>query len=186
MENASKALLMAGGVLIAILVLSLATRLFKSAYSVSKTYDDQMQATESRSFNAHFTKFYGAPKTDGTVQQQATIHDIITTVNFVKNYNNQMQENPLDTTDPVHVRIDLKGSQGSTNQIINLETYDNKLYTELIKKCYYKKADSPMINDNGVVHFEITINNQNNAGKINHVTFTADSPEINGYIKTNP
>ena len=46
MENASKALLMAGGVLIAILVLSLATRLFKSAYSVSKTYDDQMHRTQ--------------------------------------------------------------------------------------------------------------------------------------------
>ena len=183
MENASKALLMAGGVLIAILVLSLATRLFKSAYSVSKTYDDQMQATESRSFNAHFTRFYGAPKDGVATQQQATIHDVITTVNFVRDYNKQVQENPLDTNDPAHIRIDLKGTEGSHKQIQNLEIYDNVLYTRLIQTCYYKDPTYPMVDANGVVHFEITINKQNNAGKINHVTFTADSPEIDGNIK---
>ncbi len=62
MENASKALLIGAGVLLAILILNVATRMFHSASEVTETYDNQMQSTETRGFNANFTKYYGAPK----------------------------------------------------------------------------------------------------------------------------
>lgn len=188
MENASKALLIGAAMLIAILTIGIATRLFKSAYNVSKTYDNQAQSTESREFNSKFTRFYGAPKEDGSTQQQATIHDIITLANFVHNYNTQIQIDPTDTSDPIHVSIQLEGVNPS-KKIDHLENKSNdiksgsktNLYTYLLQKCYYINNDSP--NVNAIIYFEIKINSQNATGKINSVTFKAVDPSADNYIE---
>lgn len=188
MENASKALLMAGSVLIAILVIGIAVRLFSSAYEVSKTYDSGMQSTESRTFNAHFTKFYGAPQESGITQQYATIHDVITTANFAYSQNKQSQgtDEYQNTSDPIHISIDLQGGGIPTppkiNNLENLAEERAEIYNELISNCYYKNSISP--NVEAVVHFEIVIESQNNAGKINHVTFKADDASVDSKINT--
>jgi len=74
MENASKALLLAGGVLIGLIVISIGVYLFNSYRENAISYNKQMQATEIRKFNVNFTNFEG--RTD------ITIHEIITLTNF--------------------------------------------------------------------------------------------------------
>ena len=87
MENASKALLMAGGVLIGILILSLAVYLFITFGAESKEIYAQMEEKQLTQYNAQYTIYSG--RTD------ITIYDIISLSNlayenndYYKNYGN--------------------------------------------------------------------------------------------------
>ena len=73
MENASKALLMAAGVLIGILILTLMVTLFMSARDFSKKYDETKKSEAVQQFNVNFTKYLG---------QELTIHQVVTICNF--------------------------------------------------------------------------------------------------------
>ena len=78
MENASKALLMAGGILVGVLILALMITLFISSSKISSEYDNTKQITGVQQFNVNFTKYLG---------QDLTIHQVITITNFA-NQNN--------------------------------------------------------------------------------------------------
>ena len=73
MENASKALLMAGGILIGILILSLMKTLFVSSKQLSTSYDKNKNAEAIQQFNVNFTKYLG---------RELTIHEVVTICNF--------------------------------------------------------------------------------------------------------
>ena len=81
MENASKALLMAGGILVGILVLSIAVYLFASYRDIGIAYEQSLSAVEIDKFNSNFTKFEG--------RDDITIQEIVSTVNFAKQYEEQ-------------------------------------------------------------------------------------------------
>lgn len=83
MENASKALLMAAGILIGILILALAVTLFASSNSLTAEYDKTKKAEAIQQFNVNFTKYLG---------QQLTIHQVVTITNFA-NANNIQRVN---------------------------------------------------------------------------------------------
>ena len=92
MENASKALLMAGGVLIGILIMSLAVYLYidfgQSAAEVNKqTADAQLYQ-----FNSRFT-VYDSTKSGTNEKIQWTIYDVITVAGFAYE-NNVYYGNP--------------------------------------------------------------------------------------------
>lgn len=73
MENASKALLMAGGILIGVLILALMVTLFISSQDITKSYEETKQSEAVQQFNVNFTKYLG---------QDLTIHQVITITNF--------------------------------------------------------------------------------------------------------
>ena len=81
MENASKALLIAGGILVGILILSIGVYLFNNYRDVGITYEQSLSATEIEKFNSNFTKFEG--------RDDITIHEILTLANFAKQYEEQ-------------------------------------------------------------------------------------------------
>ena len=109
MENASKALLMAAGVLIGILILSLMVTLFLSAKDVSSRHDQVKRTEEVEQFNTNFTKYVG---------KNITMHQVITINNFAKIENNKIKT----------VNVIKDGSFNiSTTQIKN-DLEDNKLY----------------------------------------------------------
>jgi flagellar basal body-associated protein FliL len=85
MENASQALIIAGGILIAIIVLSVGVYLFVNYSKVSESYEKLQENKEINKFNTNFTKF--KDRTDITAQE------IITLKNFVTNYNKQNETN---------------------------------------------------------------------------------------------
>jgi len=79
MENASKALLMAAGVLIGILVLSLAVYLFISFGASAREVNNRIEESKLTQFNAQFNVYEG--RTD------VTIYDIISLGNLAKENN---------------------------------------------------------------------------------------------------
>lgn len=109
MENASKALLMAAGVLIGILILTLMVTLFLSAREVSSRHDQVKKTEEVEQFNANFTKYVG---------KDITMHQVITINNFAK-----IENNKIKTVDVIkNGRFNI-----STTQIEN-DLEGNKLY----------------------------------------------------------
>lgn len=81
MENASKALLIAAGILMALVVLSIGVILFADFSKVGNEYERTQEIREKEKFNSNFTKFEG--RTDITAQE------IVTLFNFVEEYNAQ-------------------------------------------------------------------------------------------------
>lgn len=73
MENASKALLMAAGILVGVLILALMLTLFFSSKELTSSYDKRKQTEAVQQFNVNFTKYLG---------QDLTIHQVITITNF--------------------------------------------------------------------------------------------------------
>ncbi len=79
MENATNALLMAGGVLIGILILSLAVYLFTTFGGTTAKVNDQNAQVQLTQFNAQFTKYEGITTN--------TIYDIITVAGLARENN---------------------------------------------------------------------------------------------------
>lgn len=80
MENASKALIMAAGILIGILIISLGVFLFVNFASTSTTLHAKIKQEQIDQFNAQFTSY--------EAKDDNTIYDILTLVNLAKNNNN--------------------------------------------------------------------------------------------------
>ena len=78
MENASKALLIAGGVMIAILLLSIVMYLVVTYKEMGETYEDISLENEVKNFNSNFIKFIG--------RKDITAQEIVTTINYCQEY----------------------------------------------------------------------------------------------------
>lgn len=78
MENASKALVMAGGILLGVLLLTLMVTTFLSSRELSIGYDKTKHTEAIEQFNANFIKYVG---------KELTMHDVITIRNFAKENN---------------------------------------------------------------------------------------------------
>ena len=89
MGNASKALLMAGGILLGILILTLLITLFTNSKSISNSYEETKKAELIQQFNVNFTKYLG---------QELTIHQVVTICNFAKKENNKVHDVVTDMT----------------------------------------------------------------------------------------
>lgn len=176
MENASKALLVGAGILLAILIISLATRLFRSASGVAKTYDQTMQSTEITKFNTNFTKYLDAGVKDAsgnTKRESANIYDVISLANFAKDYNNNFSDETIDNDSKVLVHIDIKNVNESDPKITDVQNFSKKAQDYLISKCYYQSNTSP--NAKSIITFKIKIEENNETGRIIHASFIPDT-----------
>ncbi len=82
MENASDALLMAAGVLISIMLISIGTYLFMTFGGYSKEINNNLSKTELQEFNSQFTKY----QTQGK-EELCTAYDVVTIINLAKDSN---------------------------------------------------------------------------------------------------
>ena len=87
MENASKAILIAGGVLLMIMALSFATYIFRSIGESTSEYYEQLEQSDIDQFNQKFTKYEG--------KNDLTIQDVVSIVNLAKD-NNQTEKMPVE------------------------------------------------------------------------------------------
>lgn len=83
MENASKALLMAAGVLMGMMILSLAVYLFTNFGGTSSQIHENIETNQINQFNSQFTSYVG--------KENVTIHDIVSMANLATQ-NNQNYE----------------------------------------------------------------------------------------------
>ena len=96
MENASKALMMAAGVLIGMMILSLGVYLYYSLGTYITSNQERMDSNELNKFNTQFIKYINC-KSDGTQEFELTIHDVVTVANLA--YENNKKYNLTSTTE---------------------------------------------------------------------------------------
>ena len=182
MENASKALLIGAGTLVAMLILFIAVRMFSSASQVTEAYQSKEVSSEVATFNANFTRFIGAVVKDDelTNQNYAKIHDLVSVANFAWNYNNKMVMNPLNPEDPndqriVHVNLKLNGDRAP--QLNDLQNYNQEAYYLLIENGYYMSKDYP--NAKNTIDYKIEIVSYNAENRINNMNFYPSDNNVN-------
>jgi len=133
MENASKALLMAAGVLIGMLILSLAVYLFVSFGSTSVELHKQKEAQELEQFNSQFTSYVG--------KEGITIYDVVTVANLASENNKYYEYGPsrripTATSSDYYISVVLNTSPIENVFNNNIVSYDdlinNHLRTEMI------------------------------------------------------
>ena len=98
MENASKALLIAGGILIAIIIISMFIMMYNKMTSIKKTQEEKIEMEQIAEFNAQFEAYnkklmYGA--------------DVITLYNKVQEHNKKSNERiTINIPDDFSAKID--------------------------------------------------------------------------------
>lgn len=142
MENASKALLIAGEILIGVLLLALMVYLFTSASALRASHSRNIDNTRMAEFNAKFTK-YNITKED--YEQSATtksltyvtIHDIVLLAKYANEFNTGLERNSND-----YIQIFFKTKVTSNRDITNDDTNESENKTN-----YSKLIEDNLIND---------------------------------------
>ena len=90
MENASKALIMAGEVLIGVIILSILVLMFNKISEFTESYYANSETQKMIAFNAQFTKYI----TNNTDQDATYIYseDVVSIVNQVLNWNRTVSD----------------------------------------------------------------------------------------------
>lgn len=125
MENASKALIMAGGVLIGVLIISLAVYLFADFGAKSASINAQNAEKQLASFNSKFTSY--------ETLEDITIYNIITVKGYAIENNNRYDES--NEEEKIYVQI---GGQSILEKKDTelIQTYLNKTNGTITKfKC---------------------------------------------------
>ena len=84
MENATKALMIAGGILIGILVITLAVYTFLSASEVGNAYSSEQARREIAMYNNKFEQYNINEKTGMLPEEYLTIYDILSAINLAE------------------------------------------------------------------------------------------------------
>jgi len=109
MENAVKALLIAAGVLIGVIILSLGINLYTSLGEYVKGAQENMVSKETQQFNEQFIKYINCDKRTEQVDFTLTIQDIVTAANTA--YENNLENNlTKNENNNYYVTIKLDGT----------------------------------------------------------------------------
>ena len=92
MENASKALIIAGGVLIGVLILTSFVLVFRSAAKTNQNYDEEQSARQLELYNSQFEVYN---KSDNTIIDLLSVINLAYDTNVSSNYDKQ---NSVDIT----------------------------------------------------------------------------------------
>ncbi len=163
MENASKALIMAAGILIGVLILSLTVYLFVTFGETSKQIHTEIDINRLNEFNAQFTSY--------ETKDDNTIYDIISVVNLARE-NNEYYELDNYSNGNFYIRVDAKLKSGNKQK---LELYDDDEIQGLVK---YEINNLEDDEDSEGTEYKrlptysckVTINNQTK--RVNMVEFT--------------
>ena len=98
MENASKALLIAGTILISIFIIGMFVYVFRACGSLCETYDKKQTAEQLELYNSKFEAYTG---------KDSTIMDIISLFNLAYNVN---ESSNYDSQDTVEIKV-IAGNQ---------------------------------------------------------------------------
>lgn len=122
MENASKALLIAGAILICILLIAIGMYIYNSAQGTIQTAASQMGQQEKEMYNAMIRKYLGNSKKGTDVKQM--IEDIINQNNQYVNESGKFISIHVDTVDGYNTKTNLENVTKAAN-IYEASTGDN-------------------------------------------------------------
>ena len=150
MENASKALLMAAGVLVGVLIISIGVYLFSTYAEYSSDTYKKMEATQIDQFNTQFLKYYrDFNDVEGPIL--CTAHDIVSLANLAQENNKKLEIDNLTKYDinTRYIQIDVDKKIGNT-KLNNLEWESNndlKLKFLQTSTGYYICKTNPIISN---------------------------------------
>lgn len=168
MENASKALLMAAGVLIGMILLSLMVYMFTSFAMTSAEIHKGQDENRLNQFNSQFTAYEG--------KEGITIHDVVTVASLATEsniYNELPKMNPEKNMAYIGVRFRNSniGGYGGTGQYIEYGYSNNQNVAD------YNALIQAGLNDtmaNGELReYNCTVEISDITGRVYRVTFTA-------------
>lgn len=149
MENASKALLMAAGVLIGVLVLALIIYLFTYFGAEAQKFSEIINQNQLTKYNAQYTVYDG--------RKDLSVYDVVSIINTAYENNQKHKDDPT-YEDEYKVKVLLKGSDMAAADISNLSDKITALIEENYETEY--KCNVSFYNDNGKVkEVKITKNN---------------------------
>ncbi len=132
MENASKALLMAAGVLMGMMILSLAVYLFVSFGGTSGQIHENIERNQLSQFNSQFTSYEG--------KENVTIHNIVSMANLAtqnnQNYLFARRSAGQVTGDDYYIQVLLNGTpieHGAGETSENIRAHYNELILDDIE-----------------------------------------------------
>ena len=138
MENASKAILIAGGMLLGVVLLGLMVYLFRAGAGLGQAYDSKSEQEEILSFNSEVEKY--------VISEEILPQDIVSLANFV--YNNN-RKNEFNTS--VSIAVEVRAESGKIYKILPTDTLksncfldnsnNNFSFAEFLKK-YTEKVES--------------------------------------------
>lgn len=105
MENAVKALYIAAGVLIGVMILSIGVALFTSLQNYVNSSQEQVEFNELNSFNTQFTKY---------INDNLTIQDIVTAAGRAYESNSSYNPDPnqwVESESSLYVSVYLNGTR---------------------------------------------------------------------------
>lgn len=157
MENASKALIMAGGILIGILIISLAVYLFTDFGRTAADINDRNASQQLVDFNSKFTKYESYKDNDGN--WKTTVYDIVTLAGYAKENNEYYKES---TDEQISVNIVVKDA------LKNIQRIDNYKYVLIING-----NTTYLYNDDGVSlrRYKCNSISYNTRGKVKSINF---------------
>lgn len=98
MENATRALYIAAGVLIGLMIISLAVVLFSGLQSYVEEYRRQIEFNELNTFNNKYQKYINVD-TANNILEPLTIQDIVTVAGIAYEDNSSLNVNPEEWED---------------------------------------------------------------------------------------
>lgn len=154
MENASKALIMAAGVLIGVLIISLAVYLFADFGSTSAEINRQNEQQKIVQFNSQFTSY------EDEEGETWTIYDVITVTGYARENNKYYKDSIYD-----QVIVKFKNEELTSYQ-------DDSSYESKIKHLIKNDQNSiSSINNNRLPTYKCVINGYHENGKVKEIKF---------------
>ena len=166
MENASKALLMAAGVLIGILILSLAVFLFANFGAASAEAHKQNEENQIQQFNVQFTAYQG--RTD------ITIHDIVTVANLAKS-TNQSFGLTEQTENNYYITVSAKTTSGNNFKMENLTSQELDALVKSDLKSLVPRDDGDGITYSVLPTYSCNVTINQNTKRVSKVVFTLNN-----------
>jgi len=164
MENATQALIMAAGVLIGVIILSLGVYLFYIFGGFSADTQEKVDETQIAQFNQKFTQYAG--------RDDLTIQDVITAKNYALEHNKGIDSN-YNSGEEISKRannandyIDVFYS-GTCSLLILKQNKDSRTYLAFI----HKDESLLMSSDSGQTRFSCEVEFNNTTGRVNRVYF---------------
>lgn len=166
MENASRALIMAAGVLVGVLLLSLAVYLFTIFGNFGSEMTTQMNEKNLSEFNAQFTRYESYQDENGKWQNTCRAQDVVTIANLAKENNNKYEYTVSDAnTGYYYVKVIVKTGH-KTRENFEIASLDD--YTSFLKDYSGNVQDGAY----NVTHFKcINIKLNQNSQRVCSVTF---------------
>ena len=167
MENASKALIMAAGVLIGIMILSIAVYLFATFGTRSAELHEQIDQDRLNQFNTQFTSY--------ETNNEITIYDVISVANLAKQSNANNGFETIDTSaNSFYISVSVKTRQnGSTKIYTHIENQSHSSYEPnlISKEGYITATDEAGNSYQTLPTYNCTVNINQVTERVNNVEF---------------